>query len=178
MNGQERLAEQSRQLLVGALFTLLADNHYGEITVTDLTTQAQLARRTFYRSFANKDDLLAFYGNRSLRRYQVVRREKLTATADLQTAMTFFFQFWWPERHRLRLLIQQNLFMGLLTQSRVTLTPQDLGLNPAATPYLTSFLIGGLWTTLNTWLAQATPEPPATVAQTLLRELPQLPTQS
>ncbi|GEO68420.1 TetR/AcrR family transcriptional regulator [Levilactobacillus acidifarinae] len=178
MNGQERLAEQSRQMLVDALFTLLADNHYGEITVTDLTTQAQLARRTFYRSFANKDDLLAFYGNRLLRQYQSARQANLTTTPDLQTAMTFFFQFWWPERQRLRLLIRQNLFMGLLTQSRVALTPQDLGLNPVSTTaYLTNFLIGGLWTTLNAWMAQETPEPPAVIAQTLLQELSQLPTQ-
>lgn len=175
MNGQERLAEQSRQLLVDALFTLLADNHYGEITVTDLTTQAQLARRTFYRSFANKDELLAFYGHRLWQQYQTARQAQVPASADLTATITFFFQFWWSERARLRLLIRQDLFTGLLARAHVHLTPQDLGITNEMTPtYLPNFLLGGLWTTLNTWLAQTDPESPTMVAHTLIQDLSRL----
>ncbi|MFT8977736.1 helix-turn-helix domain-containing protein, partial [Liquorilactobacillus nagelii] len=60
MNGQERLAEQSRAWLTEALFVLLQQENYNEITVKKIAEQAQLSRRTFYRSFKNKDELLNY----------------------------------------------------------------------------------------------------------------------
>lgn len=173
MNGQERLAEQSRQWLVDALFTLLAEEHYGEITVTALTTQAQLARRTFYRSFASKDDLLAFYGKRLWQRYQTAQQTQLPKQADLNEQIRFFFQFWWPERRHLHLLIRQNLLLGLLAQSPIgpgPTTPIPHTTEPHPT-YQQDFILGGLWTTLNTWLAQPQPEAPEVIAQKLIHTL-------
>ena len=175
MNGQERLAEQSRQWLVDALFTLLAEEHYDEITVTALTNQAQLARRTFYRSFASKDDLLAFYGKRLWQRYQTDYHTQFTKPANLSEQIHFFFQFWWPERRRLRLLIHQNLLMGLLAQSPVgptVTTPRSPTAKPHTT-YQQAFILGGLWTTLNTWLTKAQPEAPEVIAQQLIQEFTQ-----
>lgn len=62
MNGQERLAEQSREWLLQALFELLEQSDYSRITVKDIAETAKLSRRTFYRSFKNKSDLINYYG--------------------------------------------------------------------------------------------------------------------
>lgn len=53
-----RIAEESKQKIGNALFTLMKVYHFREITVTQLTQEAELSRKTFYRLFNDKDEVL------------------------------------------------------------------------------------------------------------------------
>lgn len=52
-----KIAEQSKQRMVQALLTIMGQYDYREITVTQITQEAQLSRKTFYRLFSDKDDM-------------------------------------------------------------------------------------------------------------------------
>ncbi|MBZ9693497.1 TetR/AcrR family transcriptional regulator [Clostridium sp. M14] len=53
-----RIAEQSKKWLIEALFDLMEEKPYSTITVKEISDKAQLSRRTFYRNFKVKEDLL------------------------------------------------------------------------------------------------------------------------
>jgi AcrR family transcriptional regulator len=46
-----KIAEQSKQKMAVALLTVMKQYDYHEITVTQITQEAELSRKTFYRLF-------------------------------------------------------------------------------------------------------------------------------
>jgi len=52
------LAVQSKQWLLDALLQLMKEKSYREITIKELTERAGLDRKTFYRHFRTKDEIL------------------------------------------------------------------------------------------------------------------------
>ena len=68
-NSHQKTIEQSRTWLVQSFFTLLSRQPFESITITQIAGQAQLSRRTFYRHFATKDELLQNYLETLLERY-------------------------------------------------------------------------------------------------------------
>ena len=49
-----------RQYLVKALFELLEHKNYHDITIGRLAQKANISRRTFYRCFRTKDDVMKY----------------------------------------------------------------------------------------------------------------------
>ncbi|XCY66705.1 helix-turn-helix domain-containing protein [Streptococcus iniae] len=52
------IAMKSRQELIQALLRLMKNNNYQLITVSEISDEAQLSRRTFYRIYDSKNDIL------------------------------------------------------------------------------------------------------------------------
>lgn len=57
------IAVRSRQMLRDALLALMREKPYAAITVTELCSRAALGRKTFYRNFTEKDEVLRLYLN-------------------------------------------------------------------------------------------------------------------
>ena len=55
-----KIAEQSKKKIANALLVTLERYDYKEITITQLAGEANLSRKTFYRLFADKDDVLSY----------------------------------------------------------------------------------------------------------------------
>ena len=55
------LAQKSRKRIVDSLICLLGKKSYESITVSELCRKAQVDRRTFYRNFKNKEDVMEFH---------------------------------------------------------------------------------------------------------------------
>jgi AcrR family transcriptional regulator len=51
----------SKNMLAQGLMELLEEKEYKAITITQLCEQAKIARRTFYRHFESKEDILSYY---------------------------------------------------------------------------------------------------------------------
>lgn len=66
--------------LSNALFSLLNDKDYEQITITDITKKTKVARTTFYICFDNKDELLRF----SINRYMIPFVAGLRNSLDLK----------------------------------------------------------------------------------------------
>ncbi len=179
MNGQERLAEQSREWLLQALFELLEQSDYSRITVKDIAETAKLSRRTFYRSFKNKSDLINYYGDQVIKRYIESLKQIETTEMSFEQVLAAFFNFWWQERQKIKLLIRQDLFINFL----VKMTPNAVDLydlfkapwhikgSKQEISYIMSFSVGGFWNILNTWLGKENPEKPQRMVNILLKGL-------
>lgn len=54
----DRRIQRTRQLLHDALFLLIIEQGYEEVTIADITERANLGRTTFYLHYQDKEDLL------------------------------------------------------------------------------------------------------------------------
>lgn len=84
---------QTRQWLEEALFDLLATKKsLQNISIAELSEHAQIARRTFYRYYHSKDEVLTNYLDRLIQYYIIeLQTAKLTNFEDL---VNLFFQYW------------------------------------------------------------------------------------
>jgi AcrR family transcriptional regulator len=55
---EDRRIQRTRQLLLQALMSLVAEKGFDEVTVQDIIDRANIGRATFYAHFADKEDLL------------------------------------------------------------------------------------------------------------------------
>ena len=55
-----KIAEQSKKKISKALLTIMKQYDFKEITITQISQEAKLSRKTFYRLFSSKEDVLAF----------------------------------------------------------------------------------------------------------------------
>lgn len=60
MTHQEKQKEQSKKWIASAFFTLLQKKDYNAITVSEIAKKAGLSRRTFYRVFSCKQDIIEY----------------------------------------------------------------------------------------------------------------------
>lgn len=100
-----KIAEQSKQRMVQALLTVMKQYDYKEITVTQITQEAQLSRKAFYRLFSDKDDILSlFFDGLFQEFFEQIRTREVHRYWD---AVQVFFDFW-EERRELLLLLRKN----------------------------------------------------------------------
>lgn len=58
---RNRMTKQNREKIFKSFFKLLEENQYSEITIVDISIEASVSRKTFYRLFKNKENLLNSY---------------------------------------------------------------------------------------------------------------------
>ena len=63
------VALESKRRLVTALLALMEEKSYFKINIQELATRAGMDRRTFYRNFDSKEDVLRRYMNIFLKRF-------------------------------------------------------------------------------------------------------------
>lgn len=71
---------RSKLLLIDSLLELMDKDSYHLLTVSEISDNAKLSRRTFYRHFNAKTDLLGYYLNLLINEY----RENLTKMENLK----------------------------------------------------------------------------------------------
>lgn len=100
MTHQERQKELSREWIADAFYALLQKKDYDSITVSEIAQKADLSRRTFYRVFDNKQDIITYLLARifpdyiaALKRLPTKTREHLAvAIIDFVDQHLAFFQ--------------------------------------------------------------------------------------
>lgn len=107
---------QTRQWLEEALFDLLATKKsLHNISIAELSENAQIARRTFYRYYHSKEEVLTNYLDRLIQDYIIeLQTEKLTNFEDL---VNFFFRYWSQYTESLKILQNANLLVLILQRS-------------------------------------------------------------
>lgn len=152
-------AIQSKKWIVEALLALMALKEYRFISVSELSAKAQIDRRTFYRHFACKDDILRFLIDDISMEY--LNALQADSPMDTYTITKIFFNVCLRHSNFLILLSQQNLMYFLLEKfyenlpiihSQVrskeieSLLGQDMD-------YFLFFHAGGFWSILSKWIA-------------------------
>ncbi len=152
-----KIAEESREKLVQALLRVMERYDYREITVTQIAQEAGLSRKTFYRLFKDKDEVLAWLFDESFQ--ECFGRIKARDLHHYWDVVQVFFDFW-EERKELLTLMQKNrLLSRVIEQSyeywirvfafvRSQETADSLAL---PLPYLLAYSAGGMHSMLFKW---------------------------
>lgn len=176
----------SKKQLTAALFTLMENCDYPQITISEITAHAGLNRRTFYRNFKTKEDILIFSFEELCRSYVEALKKELPLSLPKITKT--FFTLCQTRLDYLRLLQKNNLLPFLLDQFNVYL-PQIYPLvkgaeqrengnpgNRQGKPesneygdsvnleYLLAYSVGGFWNMMVHWLSQGATQSPDDLA--------------
>lgn len=153
-----KIAEQSKQKMVQALLTVMEQYDYKEITVTQITQEAQLSRKTFYRLFSNKDDILLLFFEGLFQEYFTeIKARKIQRYWDV---VQVFFDFW-EERKRLLSLLQKNNLLAIVFEHSYQYSMQVFEFirskEIAASfsvplPYMLAYSVGGMHSMLLKWV--------------------------
>lgn len=156
----KKFLNRAQIAFVNALFQLMAEKPFDQISISELSDRAQYDRRTFYRYFQSKKDVLYLHCVSLLQEMtKELKKEMLTP----RFGFLAYFEFWNQHRDFLTLLDRQGLlyFLGenqdqLLYQNVGTAIqgdlPKQLGEVSEFSQYAYYFTLGGLWQTLILWI--------------------------
>lgn len=107
-------ARQSRKMLINALLTLMKDKTLKSTSIKDITEEADLSRRTFYRHYSTKEDILSDCFEMLFLDY--VNHLENETSLTLPEITKVFFTFWTKHLDTLRILINNELGHLILKQ--------------------------------------------------------------
>ncbi|MGO3488982.1 MAG: TetR/AcrR family transcriptional regulator [Leuconostoc carnosum] len=182
MNGHQKLVLQSKEWLLKALFELMQDKSFQDISVTEIAEAAGLSRRTFYRTFKDKQELLEVYADELIHEYIEALDQVSGQMMKFDDIVQLFFEFWAQHRNYARVLIQQDLFYIIFHKwnnhaSQIYQkfhAPWHITGTPTEINYVLAYSIGGLWQILEIWLMSETPEKPEQITKTMMKALDKL----
>lgn len=161
-------AVRSRSEITEALLELMKREKYSEITVSQIVLEARLARKTFYRNFTSKDDVLDNYMSGILREYVA---EIMENGADV---LSVIFGFCRKNRDFILLMQKNDMMHVLLKKLNVFIAQAHDAENPEKNlfaklfgnvppDYPMAFNIGGVWNVICLWAERGIEEPPEVI---------------
>ena len=154
---KKAIAIESKERIVKSLFELLGKDSYKDITISEIAAGARVDRRTFYRHFKTKEDVIACYMKATAHEYE----DLLVGhnTFDNLAIATSFFGACYKHRTELLLLIKQNLSHLLLVEMEKVFVKYQSKfasaeeLNHPNREYILAYHIGGFWNIMVKWLS-------------------------
>lgn len=153
-----KIAEQSKQKMAAALLEIMKQYDYKEITVTQITQEARLSRKTFYRLFSDKDDILNLLFDGLFQEcFTQIKAQRVQHYWDV---VQVFFDFWETRKDLLTLLQKNNLLLRVFEQSYQYSTQifefvrsKEIAVSFALPlPYLLAYSVGGMHSMLVKWV--------------------------
>lgn len=151
-------AMQSQKWIADSLMRLLEKHTFSEITVTQICQEAQLVRKTFYRNFETKEDIIHFILDNL---FESFRSKFSIETIAPSETFTHYYEYWAKERQLLTYLHRDDLFY-LLTKKYIEYTDSmhmylqfvngDSKTQSDLEPYVIDFIAGGMVAILEHWL--------------------------
>ena len=172
----EKAALQQRKIEEG-LLSALREKAYTEITVSSLCELTDLSRKTFYRLFESKQDVLCSLVDRTIRGYIFFRPPQQASDEKTAADLLSFYYYWLEQRQLLTALSENNLVAILFERSirHVLLEESDvavlLGAGQTQETEPLVFYLSGLLTLLMSWHGSGyrkTPEEMAAITTKLL----------
>lgn len=160
------LAVKSQKWFVEALFQLVQKKPLDEITISELCKKARLDRRTFYRNFKDKHDVLFYY-------FSSLQVEYLTMLKSIQertfyTLAKVYFEFWSCHLEFLKTAQKDQSLFAMLIQMLNSFMPmvyeQTCGSIEKELQYNIAFVTGGFHNVLIRWISSGFVEDPEELA--------------
>ena len=169
------LAAQSKQWILSALLSLMEEKDFDSISIKELMARAGLDRKTFYRNFHTKEEVLFL----KLQELCQLYIEKLQALPNISayTLTKAYFDVCSSNADFLLLLNRHSLLpLALLKFDEYLPVLNDLFLsNPAyrnKSKYELAYQAGGFWNVTIRWLNDGGKETPAEMAQVMSAIMP------
>lgn len=153
-----KIAARSRERLARALLTVMERYDFREITVTQISQEAGLSRKTFYRLFRGKEELLGFVFEQLYEACLArIRARQLHHYWDV---VQCYFDFC-EERRALLFLLKRNNLLGPLFEGayqrafqvfEYVRSKETVDAYSPFLPYLLAYSVGGMNSMLLKWV--------------------------
>lgn len=139
-------------------FNLLDEKEYAEISVMEICKEADYSRRTFYRYFKNKEEIIVEYSSYSILKYlESFNISKKLFSADFCEQ---YFKFWESQSILRKLLLNSEFQLDLINHINQA-TSEAIHKNLEGTykdkenlSRLTTFILGGITSVLIQWIQE------------------------
>lgn len=158
---QNPSALRSKKVITESLLLLMKKYPYAEITVKQILLETDISRKTFYRNFSCKDDVLNSFINTILQDYVNAIQQQQQKYSLLQT-LDVIFEFCEKNKEILFILRNNRLLYLLLEKLNVLIlnehnryvseTQENHLENQLLTEYIIYFNIGGVWNLIVRWI--------------------------
>lgn len=162
-------SDQSKQWIEEALLKLMHTDNYHEITIQEITDHAGLTRRTFYRNYSSKDEILKGCFYRIWQEYMSLI--KLQTDLSLPNISKVFFSLMLKHMDFLSLVNRHQLIPLFLTDINELLPlafdefkGDAMPFSKESIQYALTFSIGGFMRILVMWLNDSEPKSPEKMA--------------
>lgn len=169
------LAVKSQKWMVEALLSLIQKKPYEQITISELCREAKLDRRTFYRNFRDKNDVLRLYFSDLKEEYLLALREMREHT--FRSLAEVYFSFWACHLDFFKTAQRDQTLNAVLLQTLNTFVPAVYagaeGSLPIELRYRVAFVTGGFHNVLIQWIStgfRSTPDEMAEIVAEMFRE--------
>lgn len=151
---QNPSALRSKKIITETLLRLMEQYPYEEITVKHILLEADVSRKTFYRNFLSKDDVLNSYIDTILIDYLSTLRE--SEQYSFLKMLDVIFYFCEANRKTLFLLRDNELLYLLLMKLNKLILSEHEKIarydSELLSEYIVSFNIGGIWNIIVRWM--------------------------
>ncbi|MGL5066500.1 MAG: TetR/AcrR family transcriptional regulator [Sarcina sp.] len=165
--GVKNRNKKSIERISTAILEILKEKEFDKISITEICDKAEVARKTFYRNFNNKEDVIK--SSIDLKLSEFTSTGVLTKGINPVDISESYIQFWYDRKDFLKLLYERDLFNILNYKYDVYM--QDLRRlikgEEEETPeieYFLKFISGGFWNVLQTWVRKDFKESPKELA--------------
>ena len=179
---KEITVTQTQEWIISALLNLMDKKNYREITIVDIASTAHIGRRTFYRYFKTKDDILVLYCSVILKDFAQKIRNKEEIT--LYSVSVSYFEFWNQHLDFLKLLRKSDMlyfvgdrlpeflaYVAVLVDHVMPQEIEDTMKRQDSYYYAHYFNMGGYWSITTLWMEKEnreTPEEMATIIESII----------
>lgn len=158
MKKQDKRSRRTRAWLLETLLKLLENKKYSEITVTELTEKADIARQTFYRNYDSMDDILLSRLNEIVDEYlaKVFKNLETKKDPDWDFEVRQLILLWQQNEVVFRALKKAGLDYQVMEKlshlfTRFHMKAQNLRELDDKQQFLVYYLAGGVFMVLNKW---------------------------
>lgn len=162
------IATASRNAITSAFFQLMQQYSYSEITISEIASTAGSSRRTFYRHFNDKEDVIQQYMQITSAEYEKNIQQK--GSYDNVAIAESIFSIFQKQKDVLIILVKQNLSHLILKEMEASFSKYQEQFatqeerNHPHRKYLLAYHIAGFWNIMMKWLSSGCKETPVEMA--------------
>lgn len=161
------ISERSKKWIINALLELMKTKPYDDITIKEISTKADLVRRTFYRNFTSKNDILTYYSEQMAKEFN--KRLSEYENLSILGMITVFFDLCSEHMDFLINLKKNNLWFFSLNQFdeiyefilNTMRKEEDYSYPEEDIEYYAEYIAGGLWKIFCRWVGDGSRKTPA-----------------
>ena len=155
---QDKRTKRTRAWLLETLLELIEEKNYAEISITELTEKADVARQTFYRNYGSKDDILLTKLDEIRDEYLIKIQKNLESkkVPNWDFEVNQMIHLWQGNETLFKALQKADLSFQALEKfteifSLLHMKVQKLQRLDEKHQYLVAYLSGGVYMVLNKW---------------------------
>lgn len=168
MSGENKgntISKRSKLWMEQSLLKLMQKENYYDITVQEITDNADLSRRTFYRNYSSKDEILEEYMIKIWKEYEMIIREQ--TDFSMPNVAVIFFTLMKKHLYFLKTINRFNLiplFVGklykYLNSAFYEIKGNKMSFSKESIRYALTFSMGGFTSILIKWLDEGAEKSP------------------